>query len=167
MTGPRSRLPALLGVTLPVLGLLLLLTVLRDPSAAADRITLPGLDGDRLSEAELEVGRSILVVWASWSPRCRDIAPRLDALAGSWSAQARVASVVFQEEPETVRSFLGGHRLRSRVYLDRTGAFSKKHAVTSLPGLLIFRDGRVVFRGKLPPDPDPVIGRALERDDES
>jgi thiol-disulfide isomerase/thioredoxin len=167
MAGPRSRLPPLLGATLPLLGLLLLLAVLEGPSAAAERLTLPGLDGDRLSEADLEVGWSIVVVWASWSPRCRDIAPRLDALAGSWSAEARVASVVFQEEPETIRRFLGGHRLRSRVYFDRTGAFSKKHAVTSLPGLLVFRDGRVVFRGKLPADPDPVIGRAFERDDES
>ena len=32
--------------------------------------------------AELEQGPAIVVVWASWSPRCRDVVPRVNA---AWS----------------------------------------------------------------------------------
>jgi thiol-disulfide isomerase/thioredoxin len=134
--------------------------------AADERLALPGLEVGRLTEADLEDGTTILVVWASWSPRCRGVAASIAALAEAWSGKARVASVVFQEEPSAVRRFLAGRDLRSPVYLDTTGAFSKRHAVTTLPGLLVFDGGKAAFRGKLPADPDPVIERALTSDSE-
>lgn len=153
--GPR--LPTLLR-----LALALSLPFLSPARLAADAgIVLPGLEVGRLTEADLEDGTTILVVWASWSPRCRDVAARVAALAETWSGRARVASVVFQEEPSAVRRFLAGQNLGSPVYLDATGAFSKRHAVTTLPGLLVFEGGKAAFRGKLPADPDPVIERAL------
>jgi thiol-disulfide isomerase/thioredoxin len=145
-------------------------------SSGADREVLAGLEGGRLSEADLEEGVTILVVWASWSPRCRDVGARIDALAAAWSSRARVASVVFQEEPEAIRHFLkeqglkeqglddqglGAERPAAPIYIDTTGTFSKKHSVTTLPSLLVFEGGKAVFRGKLPADPDPVIERAL------
>ncbi|MEE8524669.1 MAG: TlpA disulfide reductase family protein [Thermoanaerobaculia bacterium] len=143
-------------------------------SAAADRlpanrVTLVGLESGQLSEADLEHGVTILVVWASWSPRCRDIVARINALAASWSSRARVASVVFQEDPATVRHFLDdqsldGKDLGSLVFIDTSGAFSKKHAVTTLPSLLVFDSGKTAFRGKLPAAPDPIIERALASD---
>ena len=40
--------------------------------------------------------------------------------------------------------------------------FAKRHAVTSLPFLLVIEDGEVAFSGKLPADADGVIGRALD-----
>ncbi len=143
---------------------LLALSLLLPPRGAAqsgDRIVLPGVDGGQLTEADFRRGATVLVVWASWSPRCRDVAARLQTLERVWSSRARVASVVFQEEPEQVRRFLAGADLRSAVYLDTTGAFSKTHAVTALPSLLVFKDGQAVFRGRLPTAPDPVIARAL------
>ncbi len=150
-------IPPLLRLALPLS--LLLLTPVRQ--FADEGIVLPGLEVGQLTEAELGRGATILVVWASWSPRCRDVAQRIEALDEAWSGKARVASVVFQEEPETVARFLAGDKLRAPVYLDVTGAFSKQHAVTALPGLLVFADGEAAFRGKLPVDPDPVIERAL------
>ncbi len=137
-------------------------------SPVADGSSLVGLDQGQLSEADLGEGVSILVVWATWSPRCRDVAARIEALSASWSSRARLASVVFQEEPETIRRFLDenldGREPSAPVFVDASGAFSKKHAVTTLPSLLVFDDGKVVFRGKLPADPDPVIERALAPD---
>jgi hypothetical protein len=47
------------------------------------------------------------------------------------------------------------------VYLDRDGEFSKAHAVTTLPGLVVFRDGAVRYQGKLPPDADGTVRDAL------
>lgn len=128
---------------------------------ADEGLDLPGLDGGRLTSEEVERGTVILVIWASWSPRCRDIVPRVNALARRWSSVAQVATVVFQEEPAEVREFLAGKGLAVPVYIDATGSFSKRHSVATLPSLLVLRDGRVDFRGKLPVDPDAVIERAL------
>ena len=76
---------------------LLLLTPVRP--FADEGIVLPGLAGGQLTAADLERETTILVVWASWSPRCRDVARRIEALESVWSGRARVASVVFQEGP--------------------------------------------------------------------
>ena len=150
-------LPVLLRLAL-LPGLLLLAPV---RPLADEGPVLPGLAGGRLTAADLERETTILVVWASWSPRCRDVARRVEALDETWSGRARVASVVFQEEPAAVQGFLAGKNLRAPVFLDTTGAFSKKHAVATLPSLLVFAGGEAVYRGKLPIDPDPVIERAL------
>ena len=129
--------------------------------ATPGRDALQGLDGGTLTADHLDQGTTLLVVWASWSPRCRDIAKRIDRLVETWSDDARVASVVFQEKPETVREFLADGCPRAPVYLDLSGEFCKRHAVTTLPMLLIFRDGELAFRGKLSANPDPVIERVL------
>jgi hypothetical protein len=47
------------------------------------------------------------------------------------------------------------------VFLDTDGSFSRKYAVATLPGLLIIRDGQVVYKGRLPEDPDRVIADFL------
>ncbi len=135
--------------------------VAQDGVTRRDRLTLRGLDREPLTAADLEQGATLLVVWASWSPRCRDVAARIDHLAKTWSGEARVASVVFQEDPETVRAVARRAGLSTPVYLDLSGDFSKQHAVTTLPMLLIFRDGELAFRGKLAASPDPVIERTL------
>lgn len=140
------------------LGLALILTAL--PAAAQD-FRLPGLGGGSFSEADLSRGATIIVVWASWSPRSRDIVPRVNAIAERWGGRARVVTVVFQEEGDAVQRFLAGQDLRPPIYLDRDGEFSKKYSVATLPGLLIVRDGVVLDRGKLPDDPDPLIARHL------
>ena len=131
------------------------------PAATGDLIPLEGPGGAPYEALDLTRGATILVVWASWSPRCRDVGPRIDRLADTWSGTARIASVVFQETPEEVREHLAGGKLRSPVYIDSSGDFSQQHAVTTLPMLLIFRDGELAFRGRLSADPDPVIERVL------
>src|SRR5690606_15310648 len=106
-------------------------------------------------------GATVVVVWASWSPRCRDIVERVDAIAAKWSGRARIVTVDFQEEPADIERFLAGKSLAAPVYLDRDGEFSKAHAVATLPGLILFRDGQVRYQGKLPADPDSVLADAL------
>ncbi len=127
----------------------------------AEEITMPGLDGGKLSESDLQNGDSILIVWATWSPHCRDIVSRANAVAGAWAGKAKVQTIVFQEQPGAVRSFLAGTKLSPSTYIDASGAFSKKHAVTTLPGLLIFKNGKLTFSGKLPSDPTALIKRSL------
>lgn len=137
---------------------------LQPASAAAaedDSFRLAALDGGgALEPSDLERGATILVFWASWSPRCRDIVDRANAIADEWGGRATIVTVNFQEEADVVRDFVGGE-LDVDTYLDSDGAFSKQHTMTSLPGLLIYRDGEVAFRGKLPADPSGLIAQAL------
>lgn len=143
-------------------GIVVILAALCGPGAfAQDDFRLPGQDGGELTSADLDRGATVLVVWAGWSPRCRDIAQRVNAIAGRWGSRARVATVNFQEDRGAVESFLAGKGMNAPVYLDSNGAFARKHAVTTLPGLLVFVDGRSVYSGKLPEDPDRVLTQVL------
>jgi thiol-disulfide isomerase/thioredoxin len=117
--------------------------------------------GDQLAESDLERGAVVVIVWASWSPRCKQIVEQVNDVVGRWGDQARVVTVVFQEESSAVRDFLGSLSLQAPVFLDRDGGFSRRHAVTTLPGLLIFKDGQRTFRGRLPADPHHLIGQSL------
>lgn len=125
--------------------------------AGAQDVRLRGLAGEELRDADLAQGTTIIVVWASWSPRGRDVVDRVNALSGRWGRQARVITVNFQEDRATVEGFLAGKGLRSPVFLDTDGAFAKRYAVTNLPGLLVIQNGEPAYRGKLPDDPDAVL----------
>jgi hypothetical protein len=72
-----------------------------------------------------------------------------------------VITVDFQEDRAAVERFLAGKSLAAPVFLDSDGAFSKKYAVATLPGLLVVKEGQAVYRGKLPDDPDRTIADAL------
>jgi len=124
-------------------------------------LRLVGLRGGELTARDLAEGSHVLVVWASWSPRCRDIVERVQTLDERWGRRGRVASVDFQEDAATVEQFLRGKELRSPVFLDRDGAFSKALEVTTLPGLVVVRDGRVRFQGKMPADVDQLLEEIL------
>lgn len=143
-----------LAITMTVVGAFLLasLALVGSPSVAQSGSALPGLDGGSLNPSELGQGSHVLVVWASWSPRCRDIVPRVNEVASRMGGRARVAAINFQEEPAAAEAFLAGKGLAVPVYLDRSGDFSKAHAVTTLPGLIVYRDGEVRFQGRLEND---------------
>ncbi len=124
---------------------------------------LIGLDGQELSPRDLNRGLVLLVFWTTWSPRGRDIVPRVNALEDRWGDRARVLSVNFQEDSSKVRAFLASREeLRVPVMLDQRGDFSKKHRVSSAPWLLVLKDGVTVFSGKLSRDPDQVIRQASQ-----
>jgi len=129
--------------------------------ATAQGFHLRGLQGGELSDSELAQGTSIVVLWASWSPRSRDIVARVNPLAERWRGRARVVTVNFQEDTAAVQGFLAGKGLSAPVYFDTDGAFSKKYGMATLPGLLVLKNGQVVYSGKLPDDPDPLITKSL------
>ena len=82
-----------------------------EPAGIIDVWRLPGLDGGQLTSGDLARGATVVVVWSTWSPRCRDIVPRVNRLASAWGGRARVVTVNFQEEPAAVREFLAGKGL--------------------------------------------------------
>jgi thiol-disulfide isomerase/thioredoxin len=143
------------------LGATLLLALTLAGQASAQDVSLSCLGGGRLSEAEMAHGTTIVVVWASWSPRSRDIAERVKALSGRWGGQARVVTVNFQEERPVAEHFLAGKSLGAPLCLDPDGAFSRKYNVSTLPGLLVVKEGQVVHRGKLGDDADRTLAGLL------
>ncbi len=124
-------------------------------------LRLPGLEGGEFKESDLENGDTILIFWASWSPRCRDIKQRVEDISRRWGKVARVITVNFQEEPGEIRDFLGTGKTTFPVFLDTSGNFSKKHLITTLPSLLVYRDGDRVHRGRLPAEADAILGKIL------
>ena len=142
------------GLLVVLLGLFALAST---PAGAQQGGSLPGLGGGQLSAADLAQGTHIIVVWASWSPRCRDIAPRINALVQKFSGQGRVITVNFQEEASAIQEFVRQHPLDAPTYLDRDGEFSKGHAVTTLPGLIVVRKGEVLFEGRLATEAEEQI----------
>jgi thiol-disulfide isomerase/thioredoxin len=143
------------------LALVALAGLVAQPAPAQESFRLSGLDGGALTEADLARGTTIVIVWASWSPRSRDIVTRVNPIAERWGGRARVVTVNFQEDGAAIEPFLAGKNLRTPVYLDREGIFAKRHKVFNLPGLLVFVDGRTAYSGKLPDDPDRLLSEVL------
>jgi len=131
------------------------------PPAAAQEIRLGGLRGGELRESQVLGRDTIVVVWASWSPRCRDVVDRVNRISGRWGDRAQVITVNYQEDRSDVESFLAGQSLRAPVYLDSNGDFSKKYSRPDLPVLLVFSGGKVVLKTALPDSPDAAIANAL------
>ena len=138
-----------------------LLLIAGSSSLQAQGWRLSGIGGESLSEADVGQGATVVVVWASWSPKSRDIVARVNQISDRWSGKARVVTVSFQEERAAVAGFLAGKGLSTPVFLDADGAFSRKFSIATLPGLLVIKDGQAVYRGKLPEDPDAVIGELV------
>lgn len=143
------------------LGLVALALALASAPALGQGFQLEGLDGSELRQNQLESGDWVVVVWASWSPRARNIGERIDQLSQRFGNRARVCGVHFQDTPDEVRRSLDGMP-RAPLYVDARGDFSKHYQVTDLPALLVLRGGRVVHRGRLTSDAVSVVAPLLE-----
>jgi thiol-disulfide isomerase/thioredoxin len=144
-----------------VLVLLLALVLAGQAPSAAQQWRLPGLDGGALTSDDVARGTTVVVLWAAWSPRCQDVVERANRLVAKWGGRARVTLVDFQEEPGEVKAFLAGKSAQAPVFLDADGAFAKQYGLANLPGLLVLRDGAVVYGGRYPDDVDAVVEGAL------
>jgi hypothetical protein len=142
-----------------VLALVLLAGLAR--ASGAQEISLSCLGGEHLNEGDMSRGANIVVVWAAWSPRSRDVVQRVNALASRWKGSARVTTVNFQDERQAVEGFLAGKSFGAPVCLDPDGLFAHKYNVANLPGLLVVKNGEVLYRGKLPDDAERVIAEFL------
>jgi thiol-disulfide isomerase/thioredoxin len=143
-------------------GLVAMTALVGSGSAGAQGLVLEGVGGGRLTEADLNRGNAVLVFWASWSPRSRQISDSVQAVARSAGGRASVSAVNYQEDAGTVQRFLADRPLGVPVYLDVDGALAKKFRMANLPGLLILKNGVVAYQGKLPDDVDRVLAEALK-----
>lgn len=137
--------------------------LLARPTMAQEEWRLPGLAGGALTSGDVANGTTIVVLFAGWSPRCQDVVERSNRIVSKWGGRARVALVDFQEETAEVQGFLAGKDPQAPVYLDGDGAFAKRYALANLPGLLLLRDGAVLYSGRLPDDADRLIEDGLAK----
>ncbi len=78
--------------------------------------------------------------WAPWCGPCRAIAPHVEAIAEEFSDRLKVGKVNVDESPDTAMQF----------------------RITSIPTLLIFRDGQVVDQ-IMGAKPKPALVSAVEK----
>ncbi|MEM7048263.1 MAG: TlpA disulfide reductase family protein [Acidobacteriota bacterium] len=128
---------------------------------SAQELRLEGLGGEALREADLDGKRTIIVFWASWSPRGRDVVDRVNGIADQWAGKARVITVNFQEDPATVRQFLAGKGLKVPVFLDADASFSKKYSRPDLPALVVLDGRKPLLKVRMPADPNAELSRVL------
>jgi thiol-disulfide isomerase/thioredoxin len=156
MASPRwLGLVLLAGFSLPVSG------AWAQPPIVSE-VTLNGMKGEVLDDATLAHGTFMVVLWATWSPRSRDIVSRVDELVRLWPA-FKVITVDFEEDRPAIDAFLKGRAMQTPVFLDLDGTFAKKYALATLPGLLVLRDGGVLYRGQLPANPESVLTPLLQQ----
>ncbi len=80
------------------------------------------LTADTFDDQVLEADRPVLVdFYADWCPPCRVLAPTIDEIAGEYAGRAIVAKVNVDEAPE----------------------LAERYGISSIPTVLIFRDGEV------------------------
>lgn len=143
-----------------VLAMMVAVGVALAGAGGAQELRLVGLGGEALTDADLR-GNLVVVTWASWSRRVRDVPERVNGLAERWGGKARVVTVNFQEDRSTVEAFLAGSPIKAPVFLDADGSFAKRYSLANLPGLLVLKNGQDVYHGKLPDDADQLLGGLL------
>ena len=98
-----------------------------ESGSASEQDSKPINITDQTFEREVlqTTGRPILVdCWAPWCPPCRMIAPLLDQLAAESNGSYRIAKLNVDENPQV----------------------SSRFQISSIPTMLIFKDGKLIDR---------------------
>jgi thioredoxin 2 len=113
------------------------------PRCASCKTTLPWIADatDVDLSAALDTHQLVLLdLWAPWCAPCRMVAPVLEKLAGRFAGQVKVVKVNVDHNPATASRF----------------------DASSIPTLVLLRDGAVVRR-IVGAQPEPVLTREVEQ----
>ena len=85
----------------------------------------PDITGDRFEEEVIKSDIPVVVdLWAEWCGPCKALGPTIDAIAEEYHGKVKVYKLDVQAEP----------------------AIASKYGVSSIPTLLMFKDGDIADR---------------------
>jgi cytochrome c biogenesis protein CcmG/thiol:disulfide interchange protein DsbE len=90
---------------------------------------------------------TLVNIWATWCPPCREEIPALDSLYRALAPEGfRIAAVsIDTKDPETVKVFMDSFHVAFDVLHDREGKIQQIYQTTGVPeSFLLDRDGRIV-----------------------
>lgn len=99
----------------------LLLSVAYSHDAAAQHAGVVHLD-DKTFGSSIKSGYVLVDFWATWCPPCRMLSPVIEEIAYDFRGKVAVAKVDVDKAPDTARKF----------------------AISSIPTLILFKDGKAV-----------------------
>jgi cytochrome c biogenesis protein CcmG/thiol:disulfide interchange protein DsbE len=112
---------------------------------SAPAIALDDLAGQRF-DSKSKLGRPMLVnFWATWCVPCIAEHEVLRAAARRHSGQVEFIGVIYNDEPEAIRSFLAQRGPWGRTLVDRSVATAIAYGVYGVPeSFVIDRQGKIV-----------------------
>jgi cytochrome c biogenesis protein CcmG/thiol:disulfide interchange protein DsbE len=114
--------------------------------APAPGFDLRDLDGQPISLEQLR-GRPVMVnFWATWCRPCIVEHPVLQEAARRYEGRAHFIGIVYQDEPELIRSFLAQRGEWGRTLLDPDGETAIAYGVYGAPETFFIDAGGTVVR---------------------
>ncbi len=109
--------------------------------------TFTSLDGNMVTLPLTDGGVSIINLWATWCPPCREEMPELEAFYQKNKDKVKFFAVNIQEDAKTIKDFMSKNKYTFPVYLDPSGVSTGMLVTRGIPTTVVL-DGKgvVVFR---------------------
>ncbi len=129
------------------LAFVLLGCVLVPPGSAQQPFTVQPIAIEKMDDIIRRSGDCLMVVMAAWCYPCIEELPALKDLDQKYRSEGlRIVGLSLDYGgPEAMQPILAQHKIRFPVYWAGEAAI-EKYAITKIPLLVFFRDGRVVKR---------------------
>lgn len=125
---------------------------------------VPFLDAEGLKKFVTDNGGkpSIVVIWTTWCPSCKEQMPELEALHASHGDKVNVIALSLDENKAALDKYLADKAPALPVYWgDET--IASEHGVEAIPTLLIFdKQGRKIF-GQAGVFPSSMLGAMADK----
>ncbi len=134
--------------------------------SAAPAAAVETLDGRPADLAQLVRGRAALLeFWATWCPNCKQLEPKVAALASRYGPRLQLVTVAVSvnQTPERVRRYVAARRLPGVVVFDRAGKATAAYDAPATSYVVVLDPaGTVVYTGQGgDQDLDAAVRRAL------
>ena len=130
-------------------------------------LTVRNLDGSEIRMKEV-LGDGVVIVsfWATWCKPCQNELTALAEIEDTWAGKVRVVAVSVDDSRAAakVRSLVRGNNWPFEVLLDQNRALYKALNLSSIPFVMIVRDGKTLYShtGYTPGNEHIVVEKALE-----